>query len=324
MRTLFDGPEGWANKLHVVTAISNPINYNSRYELYKEFEKRMKDAGVILWTVELAYGERSFCVTESNNPFHIQIRDGSECNVSMPIWSKEALLQIGFNRLPKEAKYICWCDADIQFQRSDWVEETIQLLQLHHIVQPWSHAQDLGPNGEPLDKKPQISFCKAWCDGLDVIGNPGEYSSGIGHPGFCWAGRRSAIEALGGLITWGILGSSDRHQAFALIDEVEKSVHPKIHPVYLKHLKIWQVRARHFIQRNISFLPGLITHAWHGKFPNRKYNERWKILVDNQFNPELDLKMNMQGLPVLTERNWRLRRDILNYFKARSEDSIDL
>lgn len=316
--------EGWAEKLHVVTAVSNPINYNSRYELYVEFAKRIKDAGAILWTVELAYGERSFVVTQKDNPFHLQLRSGGEDRKGNVLWSKENLLALMINRLPKEAKYICWCDADIQFARSDWPEEAIQLLQVHDIIQPWSFAQDLGPNGDPIDKKPQMSFCKAWFDGHDVVGKPESYSGGVGHPGYVWCIRRDAYDKLGGLIDWAPLGSSDRHMAFGLIDQVLKSVHPNIHPIYKKHLKIWQVNARHYLHRNIGYLPGLITHYWHGKKFQRYYNDRWSILVKNQFNPELDLKKDAQGLYHITERNWRLRHDIIKYFRARNEDSIDM
>jgi len=323
MKTLFDGLEGWANKLHVVTAISNPINYNSRYELYAEFAKRIKDAGAILWTVELAYGERSFVITNSDNPFHLQIRTGGEDRKGNVIWSKENLLNLMIQRLPKEARYICWCDADIVFQRPDWAEETVQKLQLHDFIQPWSHAQDLGPNGEPIDKKPQMSFCKAWYDNMKMEWDYKKYAAGSWHPGYCWAARRDALEKVGGLIDWAVLGSADRHMCYALVDKVQFSVHPKVHPVYIKYLKIWQVRCRHYIHRNIGYLPGLITHHWHGKKANRGYRDRWSILVENQFNPELDLKKDVTGLYTLTERNWRLRKEIIQYFESRGEDSID-
>lgn len=324
MKTLFLGPEGWENKLHVVTAISNPINYNSRYELYTEFAKRIKDAGAVLWTVELAYGERSFVITDSSNPQHLQLRSGGEDRKGNVIWSKENLLNLMIQRIPKDCKYIAWIDADIIFQRPDWAEETVQKLQLHDFIQPWSHAQDLGPNCEPIDKKPQMSFCKAWWDDLDVIGKPGDYASGIGHPGYAWAARRDALDKVGGLIEISILGSADRNMAFGLIDKIEMSVHPKIHPAYLKHLKIWQVRARHYIHRNIGYLPGLITHHHHGPKTLRKYKDRWRILVDNQYNPELDLKVNSQGVLCLTERNWRLRKDIIQYFEERDEDNPNI
>jgi hypothetical protein len=314
--------EGWSEKLHVVTAISNPVNYISRYELYVEFEKRMKDAGVILWTVELAYGERSFVVTKPDNPFHLQLRVGGEDRKGNVIWSKENLLNLMIQRIPKEGKYIAWIDADIIFQRPDWAEETIQQLQIHDFIQPWSHAQDMDPDGAPLNKKPEISFCYAWYNDMEMEWNHKKYSSGTGHPGYAWAARREALDKVGGLIDFAVLGSGDRHMAYGLVDKIEFSVHPNVHPNYLKHLKYWQVRARHYIHRNIGYLPGMITHHWHGSKKSRGYKDRWQILVNNQYNPELDLKKTTQGVNVLTERNWKLRHDIIRYFESRSEDDI--
>jgi hypothetical protein len=87
-------------------------------------------------------------------------------------------------------------------------------------------------------------------------------------------------------------------------------------------LKIWQVRARHYIHRNIGYLPGLITHKFHGPKHNRGYSSRWQILVKNQYNPDLDIKTDAQGLYTLTEKNWRLRHDIIKYFDSRNEDDI--
>jgi hypothetical protein len=215
-------------------------------------------------------------------------------------------------------------DADIIFQRPDWAEETIQQLQIHDFIQPWSHAQDLDPDGAPLNKKPEISFCYAWYNDMEMEWNHKKYSSGTGHPGYAWAARRDALDKMGGLIDFAVLGSGDRHMAYGLVDKIEFSVHPNVHPNYLKHLKYWQVRARHFIHRNVGYLPGMITHHWHGSKKSRGYKDRWQILVNNQYNPELDLKKTTQGVNVLTERNWKLRHDIIRYFESRSEDSIDV
>jgi hypothetical protein len=93
---------------------------------------------------------------------------------------------------------------------------------------------------------------------------------------------------------------------------------------YARNLLLWQTRAELYIKRNIGFVDGLLLHYWHGKKRDRRYAERWNILVDNHFDPDLDLKRDRQGLWQLTERNIKLRDDIRAYFRSRSEDSIDL
>src|SRR6202035_3379899 len=48
-----------------------------------------------------------------------------------------------------EAKYVAWIDADVKFNRPDWAQETMQLLQHYDVLQMFSHAQDVGPDYEP-------------------------------------------------------------------------------------------------------------------------------------------------------------------------------
>ncbi len=314
--------EGWSDKLFVVTVISNPLMYKARYELYVEFAKRVKDAGAVLVTVELAFGERKFAVTEAGNPLHIQLRTGSECRKGHMLWHKENLLKLGIARLPKEAKYIAWIDADVVFQRPDWVTATIHQLQSYDFIQMFSHAQDLCPEGAPINGTPQVSFCYAWVNGLPRDWNKGEYAKGVGHPGYAWACRRDAYEKVGGLIDFAVLGSADRHMAYGLVDKIEFSYHPDVHPRYKHMCKRWQVNARKYIHRNIGYLPGLITHHWHGSKKFRGYSSRWKIIVDEQFNPDVDLKPDACGVYQLTERNYKLRDKIRKYFASRNEDDI--
>ena len=73
------------DQLHVVTCISNPVRYQSRWRLYERFAERMARTGVRLLTVELAYGERPFVVTRAGCRDHVQLRSRSE------LWSKENL-----------------------------------------------------------------------------------------------------------------------------------------------------------------------------------------------------------------------------------------
>ena len=65
-------------------------------------------------------------------------------------------------------------------------------------------------------------------------------------------------------------------------------------------------------------------HAWHGKKKQRKYIERWDILIRNDYVPYLDLRRDWQGLYALTDRNRQLRDDIRRYFLQRNEDSVDV
>jgi len=98
------------DRLHVVTMLENPLRWRSRYSNYWMFERECQAARAILYTAEVAFGERHFEVTQASNPRHLQLRTTSE------IWHKENALNLLIQRLPAEAKYIAWIDADVSIR----------------------------------------------------------------------------------------------------------------------------------------------------------------------------------------------------------------
>lgn len=299
--------------LYVVTTIFNPWRYVSRPKLYRQFEKYVNDAGAKLITVELAHGTRDWELTEENDPLDLRLRTSSE------LWHKETMTNLGIQKLPQDWKYVAWIDADITFARPDWVEETVQLLQHFPILQMFSETVDLSPRYEMLKRHSGIIY--AHQEGqLD----PNDPRYETFHPGFAWAARRDAINNLGGLIDFAVLGSADRHMALALLGCANKSYPYGISKGYREQLNLWEERAEKFIRRNVGYMPGLLLHHWHGKKVDRRYKDRWKILVKHKYDPEFDLKRDWQGLWQFTGRNPQLEYDIRQYFAARNEDSIDV
>lgn len=320
--------------LYVVTSISNPRRYTQRYNRYRAFEKYIRDSGAILVTIEQGFGEREFEISDFENPNHIRVRSTSE------IWHKENMLNLAIHRLPPDWKYVAWIDADIEFARPDWVFETIHLLQHYDVIQMFSQAADLDPQYTILDGV-RDGIISHWMNTghgpISVRGKDGEYGgygygygghggAGNKHPGYAWAARRSAFDHLGGLIDWAIVGSADWHMAAALVGQVSASIGPSVReacPRYVEQCKNWEYNAVKNLKYNIGFMDGLILHFWHGKKLDRKYFDRWRILVDNKFDPMYDLKRDWQGLWQLTDHNHKLRDDLRAYMSARNEDSID-
>lgn len=148
--------------LYVVTAISNPSRYLSRYRHYREFEKHIHDSGAILYTAEAALGDREFEVTSDSNPHHIQVRGGELST----LWLKENLLNIGTSRLPPEARYVAFVDADVAFARSNWAQETLHALQHHAVVQMYSTVVYLDHDGPQINSVG--SFMDAWLTGREL------------------------------------------------------------------------------------------------------------------------------------------------------------
>lgn len=304
--------------LHVVTAIFNPFRYESHYANYRRFAKHMEESGVILTTVEMAFGERPFVVTEADNPRHIQVRGNSV------LWLKENLLNLGVQRLPHDWAYAAWIDADVTFQREGWAEETVHALQHHPIVQPWSDVHDLGPQMQTIGHHKSFGRQHAH---RALQGTLPEGYGAYGHPGYAWAITRQAWDHVGGLLDTCIVGSADYHMAWALLGHVDKTY--ALNPVsgmdgYAKRLVRWQESAVTHLRRDLGYVEGSIRHHFHGPKANRRYNERWEILTKNAFDPDLDIKKNAYGVFELTGRNIGLRDDLRAYFLARNDDANTL
>jgi hypothetical protein len=304
--------------LHVISVISNPVGYASRYKLYNEYAKHMAHFNINLITVELAFGDRPFEIT-TQHPNNVQLRTWDE------IWHKENMINIGISRLPPDWEYVAWVDADIHFTNSKWVEQTISALQHHMVVQLFQNAIDLGPNGEVVETHGGFGY-------LYSQGRSNKLTSQYGygdfmHSGYAWAARREAIDHMGGLLEWPILGSADHHMALAMIGQVKYSYPGGININYIDRLNQFQANCERYIRRDIGYVPGTITHFWHGKKASRQYQSRWDILIKNQYDPDIDIKKDWQGVLQLVDhgdlRSINLRNDIRKYFRQRSEDSID-
>jgi hypothetical protein len=301
--------------LHVVTAIANPSRWSSRINLYKKFEQHMLDSGVHLTTVECAYGDRPH-VLDNPHVNHVKVRASGENMV----WNKESLLNIGISRMP-DAQYIMTSDADIEFRKSGWAAETVHALQHFHVVQPWSHAYDLGPNDDHLQT--HTSFCKLFYDKKTIQPKwSPDYT--YAHTGYAWAWTRQALSWLGGLVDFAALGAADHHMSYALLGRADESLPGKIHPNYRQALKAWETRAVRHINKSLGYVPGTIEHGWHGSKENRKYVERWSIILKHQFDPYVDLKRNLHGVVELAGNKPDLRHDVHLYFNQRNEDSNTL
>jgi hypothetical protein len=300
---------------HVIGVISNPIRYQSRYSLFFKWHQHMIDSGVQhIHVVEVQNGERDFVVTDAQNPYHTQLRTEDE------LWHKENMMNIALSRLTprwQNWKYVIFSDCDISFVNPGWLEETVQALQVHHVVQPWSHAQDLGPNNEAIGA-PHNGFLYSYWNDLPIKEG---YSNW--HPGFAWAFTRYAINQIGGWPELAILGSGDRHLACSLIGRGSSSFNHRVHDNYRHMVMSFQDRCEQYVKRDVGYCHGMILHGWHGSKVNRQYKSRWQILVDNKYDPYKDVYRDWQGLLRLNDDKIELRHAIQKYFRQRREDSID-
>ncbi len=63
-----------------------------------------------------------------------------------------------------------------------------------------------------------------------------------------------------------------------------------------------------------------IRHRFHGAKDNRRYVERWQVLIRHRYDPQRDVILNLEGVLELAGNKPGLGRDIHRYFRDRAED----
>lgn len=299
------------DKLHVICVISNPAHFARRYILAKEFMYRMENENnVILYIVELAYKNEKYYITDSKNPRHLQLR------TEHALWHKENMINIGVQKLlPESWKAFAWIDADIEFENPTWATDTLKILNGYKdIVQLFSHAVDMD-----MDESAMRIFSSF---GFQYEKNQ-KYNKDVQnfwHPGYAWAMTRKAYEHIGGLYEYAILGSGDNIMSLSLLNKGLKSINEESTKGYKNTIDDYQKKMR---TQRLGYVPGVIRHHFHGSKINRGYNERWKILMENGYNPFVHITYDANGLLIPTKE---CPEDIIikitSYFYGRNEDDV--
>ncbi len=303
--------------------ITNPIRWESRIRLARlAIVDWLSKPNVHVMIVEVAHGAHGYDLADLGNHMrvmHVPVRAATRA------WSKENCLNIGISRLPHDAKYIGTFDADIHFRKPGWAAETIHVLQLYPIVQPWETAYDLGPNDTHMQV--HMSFTSCHHRGKPVAEAGTKFWKFKGgcydypHSGFAWAWVREIIDKIGGLFELGGMGSGDHQMALGLAGLADYSLPEEIGGEYRDAVKLWEARALVHVNRKLGYVPGTIEHRWHGDKTRRAYMSRWDMFIKHQFNPHADLKRNSYDVLEFSGNKPDLERMFDNYLRGREEDS---
>ena len=297
-------------KLNVIAVISNSCLYAKRYILMKQFMKRFEsEPHVNLYIVELAYNDQKFRITDSKNKNHLQLR------TDVVLWHKENMVNLAVKYLlPKDYKAFAWIDSDLEFENATWAQDTLKILNgTTNIVQLFSHALDMDK-----EERTMRVFNSAGYQYSKKLPFTSE-TNNFWHPGYAWAITRKAYEKIGGLYELGILGSGDNIMMFSLLGNGLKAVNSNSSSGYKQSIIDYEKKMSTL---QFGYVPGVIRHFFHGTKVNRKYTERWQILIKHDYDPFTHIMYDSKGLiiPNLIFFSKELIDDIMQYFTDRLED----
>ena len=309
------------NTLHVIGVISNPARWHSRIRLFNKWRDEMlKTPGVKLYVVEGVYGDhQGECAPLPGQEYgYLKVKLSSE------IWLKENMINIAQkNLLPRNWKYLSWCDCDVSFENKDWVQGALNALQSYHIIQPWSHGISLDHAGGVASNDASFGYLAATGQKMSWGHHQKNDGYSYAHTGYAWACTRYFFENIGKLIDFCLIGSADHHIAWCCVSKSQDTVHGSMTQGYKDALAAWSRKAAYACAGRVGFSSGILKHGFHGTRDARDYVGRWNILVHNKYDPERDIAYDGQGVLYLIGNNAHaIETGIMRYNRSRREDSI--
>lgn len=106
--------------------------------------------------------------------------------------------------------------------------------------------------------------------------------------------------------------------ALSILNSGLKSINKDVTDNYKKIILEYEKKIKN---ARLGYVPGVIRHYYHGSKKNRQYTERWKILVNNDYDPINHITIDKNDI-IIPSANFpdKLKKEILMYFKERNED----
>jgi hypothetical protein len=302
-----------------ITTYYNPAGYSNKLENYRKFRDGLRRQGLPLATVELAFGDKPFALTQDDAEILLQYR------TTTVLWHKERMFNAALQHLPVHCDKIVWLDADILFLDDQWVEKTSALLQEYAIIQPFSHAIRF-PKG--VDKPVRDDFDKISKGLSEYHGYVFSHKTAgkgikVMNSGLVWAGRREIFDRCG-FYDKLILGTGDRFmagafQGFRYLDDRQR-----FNQLMIEDQNRWISRVFELVQGSVYYQEGVIGHLFHGTMRNRQYHKRTHLLKKYEFDPSLDITADEQGVIwKWASGKKEFHREVTEYFHSRREEDDD-
>lgn len=307
-----------------ITSFFNPAKYKNKIENYKIFREQSKKQGLNLITIELAFENEEFELTNNDADILIQVRSNSV------LWQKERLLNIALDYLPEDCDKVAWVDCDVIFRNNNWIKEASDLLEKYNVLQLFSFSIRLGEGVEYSDDIRFDKYDFGYGNGKILQGFNYNYAfwgkdfiysklNPRGTPGFAWAIRKDIILKCK-FFDKGILGSGDDIMAGAFFGQEFFVDKEKFSRELVNCYDKWFFELNGIVKGSSFYIDNVILHLYHGDTSNRGYLNRYDLIKDYNFDPNKDLKLNQYKCFEWASSKKELQEKVKQYFFARKED----
>lgn len=228
-------------------------------------------------------------------------------NITDMLYIRENLINVAINNLPKNWNYLSWIDYNINFTNPNWINETIDKLDIYDIIHLYDNVVHFDKNN--VATHITYSLFREFTNNSNniQINNP-KYTSN-----YAWGCSRKGYDIIEDLIDFNIIDSSEKMMAFAMIGKVKELCnYDKLSNEYKDKLIEFQNKCEDNIIR-VNNITGTILNYYnynYNNFDEKITEEGLKILIENKYSPNEDIVYNKHKLITLTSHGKRLEKNI--------------
>lgn len=301
--------------LWAICAYFNPQRYRRRRTNYSVFRQQL---GLPLLAVELGF-DGVYELTDDDAEQLVQLPTGDV------MWQKERLLNLALERLPGSCDTVLAVDCDVFFPHPDWRDALGHALESHPVVQAYNHALHLNRAWSPgnaleshrIFEQRALAGLESPADALAIATRRSQVTAAIGH---AWGFRRAVLGS-DGFFDSCIIGGGDSAIAGAAFGVPEAVV--ELHampPGQARRYRTWAERFRQRMQGSVGCVDSPLAHLWHGTMVNRQPGARHRVLVEHDFDPAHDIRLDDNGAWRWNSPKPALHEALRRYFAERRED----
>jgi hypothetical protein len=301
-----------------VVAYFNPVHYANKVDNLLICLAALRRQGLRVLVVETVFPGQRFVLQQEHADLVVHVQSHSI------MWQKERLLNIGIDALPASCDRIVWIDGDIIFTDDSWLVKTRELLTRFRVVQPFNRVCWMPQNWMPGRDRDRLGVAASGAEYVEqgavakeMLTPSSDYPRG--HTGLAWAARRFTL-AKHRLYDRMILGGADSFIASAMLGFPAREILRK-HCNDKQRLDIlkWVKEFGNVIEHSVGFCSGDVLHLWHGLRVNRRYQQRHAILLEENFDPLVDISHESGSAWQWSSAKPSLHRRVAEYFGTRLE-----